>query len=60
MADTRRDKPPILRALVLLVALVFGALALAALSPAAPETSPTAGPDGSATGASERAPATRN
>jgi uncharacterized protein YraI len=32
MAD-RRDKPPILRVLILLVALVSTALALAALSP---------------------------
>ncbi|MBL8333174.1 MAG: hypothetical protein JNM08_08730 [Rubrivivax sp.] len=36
MAD-RRDKPPILRVIVLLVALVSTALALAALSPSAPE-----------------------
>jgi hypothetical protein len=35
MAD-RRDRPPILRALVLLLALVGSALALAALSPASP------------------------
>lgn len=35
MAD-RRDRPPILRALVLLLALVGTALALAALSPASP------------------------
>lgn len=35
MAD-RRDRPPILRALVLLLALVGTALALAALSPAGP------------------------
>lgn len=42
MAD-RRDKPPILRVLVLLVALVSTALALAALSPQrAPEAAPTA------------------
>jgi hypothetical protein len=41
MAD-RRDRPPILRVLVLLAALVGSALALAALSPAAPE-SPAAG-----------------
>lgn len=33
----RRDKPPILRVIVLLVALVSTALALAALSPSAPE-----------------------
>lgn len=33
----RADKPPILRVLILLVALVGVALTLAALSPAAPE-----------------------
>lgn len=36
MAD-RRDRPPVLRVLVLLVALVSTALALAALSPQGPE-----------------------
>ncbi|HNU10583.1 MAG TPA: hypothetical protein PKJ45_04360 [Rubrivivax sp.] len=33
----RRDRPPVLRVLILLSALVGTALALAALSPAAPE-----------------------
>lgn len=37
MAD-RRDRPPVLRVLVLLVALVSTALALAALSPQRPDT----------------------
>ncbi|HNT39491.1 MAG TPA: hypothetical protein PKO45_10275 [Rubrivivax sp.] len=36
MAD-RRDRPPVLRVLFLLVALVSTALALAALSPARPD-----------------------
>jgi hypothetical protein len=36
MAD-RRDRPPVFRVLVLLVALVSTALALAALSPQRPE-----------------------
>lgn len=46
MAD-RRDKPPVLRVIALLVALVCTALALAALSPAAadaPVTTPAADP----------------
>lgn len=43
----QRDKPPILRVLVLLVALVSAALALAALSPSQPET--TAGAKSGAT-----------
>lgn len=47
MAD-RRDKPPILKVLVLLVALVSTALALAALSPQrsdpAPGSAQTAAP----------------
>lgn len=50
MAD-RRDKPPILRVLVLLVALVSTALALAALSPQrteAPALSPAAPAGGNA------------
>ncbi len=33
----RRDRPPVIRVLVLLVALVSTALALAALSPARPD-----------------------
>jgi len=36
MAD-RRDRPPVIRVLVLLVALVSTALALAALSPQRPD-----------------------
>lgn len=49
MAD-RRDRPPILRALLLLIALVGTALTLAALSPVATETqsgnpSPSNGPE---------------
>lgn len=44
----RRDRPPVIRVLVLLVALVSTALALAALSPprpdaGAPSVEPTAG-----------------
>ena len=42
MAD-RRDKPPILKVLVLLVALVSTALALAALSPQRADPAPAAG-----------------
>lgn len=38
----RRDRPPILRVLVLLAALVSTALALAALSPSQPELAPVA------------------
>lgn len=51
MAD-RRDRPPILRALVLLVALVSTALALAALSPSNPAdaTPATGGVDAAAFG----------
>jgi hypothetical protein len=50
-----RDRPPILRALFLLIALVGTALALAALSPATPEA--PAGNSGGANG-SEAASAT--
>lgn len=55
MAD-RRDKPPILRVLVLLVALVGSALALAALSPQHAEA-PAAAPAGAATTAPAAVPA---
>ena len=59
MAD-RKDKPPILRVLVLLVALVSTALALAALSPAQPEPARAgAAADAGATTAAEPAGARR-
>ncbi|ODU10848.1 MAG: hypothetical protein ABS84_02455 [Rubrivivax sp. SCN 71-131] len=48
MAD-RRDRPPVLRVLFLLIALVSMALALAALSPARPDAA-----------AAERSPAAPN
>jgi hypothetical protein len=58
MAD-RSDKPPILRALVLLVALVSTALALAALSPPSPapvDPAPAAGPAANSTTALQATP----
>lgn len=56
MPDTRRDKPPILRALVLLVALVASALALAALDSAHPDAPAGAQTSGGATGDRSTAP----